>query len=75
MKKVSPFVKIKVIPPLLGCFLDLLTSKYSWPWSSMINLVIDSRTVKQILLSPRGKSNNYLELPRENVSGNMMLSH
>ena len=30
---------------------------------------------KESWLSPRGRSNNYLELPIENVSGNMMVSH
>ena len=30
---------------------------------------------KESLLSPRGRSNNYLELPVENVSGNIMVSH
>ena len=28
---------------------------------------------KRVVLSSRRRSNNYLELPRENISGNMML--
>ena len=38
---------------------------------------IDSRTCQKyrILLSARQRSNNYLELSKENLLGNMMLSH
>ena len=43
----------------------------------MINLWIDSRTCQKyrVLLSSRQRSNNYLELSKENVLGNMMLPH
>ena len=54
-----------------------LTNKYCRAWSSMINLWIDSRTCQKygILLSARQRSNDYLELPKENVLENMLLSH
>ena len=47
MKKVSPFVKFEIIPPLLKCLLDPLTSKYCRTWSSVINLWTDSRTCEK----------------------------
>ena len=60
---------------LLCCL--LVTNKYCRTWSSMINLWINSRTYQKyrILLSSRKKSDNYLELSKENVFRNMMLSH
>ena len=72
-----PFVKFEIILPLLCCLLDSITNRHCIEWSSMINLWIDSRTCQKyrILLSPRQKSNNYLELSKENVLGNMMLSN
>ena len=76
--KVSPFVKFEIILPLLCFLLDLLTNKHCRTWSSMINLWIDSRTCQKwrILLSARPRFNyNYLELSKENVLRNMMLSH
>ena len=45
-EKVSPFVKFEIILLLLCCLLDPLTNKYCRTWSSMINLRIDSSTVK-----------------------------
>ena len=74
---VCPFVKFEIMLPLLCCLLDPLTNKHCRAWSSMINLWIDSRTCQKyrILLSARQRSDNYLELSKENVLGNMMLSH
>ena len=71
------FVKFETVLPLFCCLLDSLTNKHSRAWSSMINLWIDSRTCQKyrILLSARQRSNNYLELSKENLLGNMMLSH
>ena len=81
-EKVSPFVKFEIIlptpPPSPVCFLlGPLANKYCRTWSSMIKLWIDSRTCQKcsILLSARQKSNNYLELSKENVLRNMMLLH
>ena len=76
-EKVSPFVKFEIILPLLCCLLDLLKNKNCRVWNSMINLWIDPRTYQKyrILLSARQRSNNYLELSKENVLGNIMLSH
>ena len=76
--KVSPFVKFEIILPLRCILLYPLTNKHYKTWSSMINLMIDSRTrqKKKMLLSPRPKfNNNYLELSKENVLRNMKLSH
>ena len=39
---VSPFVKFKIILPLLCFLLDALTNKHSRTWNSVINLSIDS---------------------------------
>ena len=77
-EKFSLFVKFKIILPLLCVLLDLLTNKHCRTWSSMINLWIDFRTCQKqiILLSTRPRFNcNYLELSKENVLSNMMLSH
>ena len=77
-EKVSPFVKFEIILPLLCFLLDPLTNKHCRTWSSVINLWIDSRTCQEqrILLSARSRfNNNYLELSKENVLKNMMLSH
>ena len=77
-EKVSPFVKFEIILPLLCFLLDPLTNKHCRTWSSVINLWIDSRTCQKqrILLSARSRfNNNYLELSKENVLKNMMLSH
>ena len=73
-KKVSPFVKFEIIPTLLCCLLGSLQNKYRRAWSSK-NYGYILGPLKRILLTPRGRFNNYFELPRENVSGNMMLSH
>ena len=76
--KTSPFVKFEIILPLLCFLLDPLTNNHCRTWSSMINLQIDSRTCQKwrILLSARPRFNyNYLELSKENVLRNMMLSH
>ena len=77
-EKVSPFVKFEIILPFL-CFLsDPFTNKHCRTWSSMINLWIDSRICQKyiILLPTRPRFNyNYLELSKENVLRNMMLSH
>ena len=59
--KVSPFGKFEIILTFLCFSLDSLTNKHCRTWSSMINLWIDSRI--------------YLELSKQNVLGNMMLSH
>ena len=58
------------------CSLDPLTNKHCRVRNSMIKLWIDSRTCQKyrILLSARQRSNNYLELSKENLLGNMMLS-
>ena len=74
---VCPFVKFETVLPLLCCLLDPLANKHCRAWSSMINLWIDSRTCQKyrILLSARQRSNNYLELSKENVLENKMLSH
>ena len=77
-EKVSPFVKFEIILPLLCFLLDPLTNRHCRAWSSMINLWRDSRTCQKwrILLSARPRFNyNYLELSKENVLRNMMLSH
>ena len=76
-EKVCSSVKFEVILPLLCCLLDPLTNKQFRGWSSMTNLWIDSRTCQKyrILLSARQRSNNYLELSKEKVLGNMMLSY
>ena len=76
-EKVRSFVKFETILPLLSCFLDHLTNKHSRAWSSILNLWLDFRTCQKYrtLLSPRQRSNNCLEVSKENVSGNMMLSH
>ena len=46
-EKVSPFVKFEIILPLLCFLLSSLTNKHCRPWSSMINLWIDSRTYQK----------------------------
>ena len=76
-KNVCPFVKLELILPLLCCLLDPVTNKHCRAWSSTINLWIDSRTCQKYrtLLSAKQRSSNYLELSKENVLGNMMLSH
>ena len=59
-------------------FIRPLTNKHCKTWSSMINLWIASRTCRKsrILLSARPRFNyNYLELSKENVLRNMMLSY
>ena len=54
-EKVSPFVRLETILPLLWFLLDSLTNKHSRAWSSMINLWIDFRTYQKerILLLAR----------------------
>ena len=77
-EKVSPFVKFEIMLPLLCFLLDPLTNRHCRAWSSMINFWRDSRTCQKwrILLSARPRFNyNYLELSKENVLRNMMLSH
>ena len=75
--KVCPFVKFEKILPLLCYLLDHLINKCCMAWSSIINLWIDYMTCQKyrILLSARQRSNNYLELSKEKVMENMMLSH
>ena len=70
-EKACPFVKLEIILPLFRCLLDSLRNKHCRAWSSMTNLWIDSRTCQKyrILQSARKRSNNYLELPKENVWG------
>ena len=71
-------MKFEKILPLLCFLLDPFTNRHCRTWSSMINLWRDSRTCQKwrILLSARSKFNyNYLELSKENVLRNMMLSH
>ena len=69
-------MKCEIILRLLCCLSDSFINKHCRAWRSMISLWIDFRTCKKyrILLSARQRSNNYLELSRENVLGNMMLS-
>ena len=77
-EKVSLFVKFEIILPLLCFLLDPLTNRHCRAWSSMINLWRDSRICQKwrILLSARPRFNyNYLELSKENVLRNMMMSH
>ena len=76
-EKFCPFVKSEIILPFLYCLLDTLTNKHCRACRSMENLWIDSRTCRKyrILLSERSRSNNYVELSKENVLGNMMLLH
>ena len=76
-RKSLSFVKFKIILLLLCCLLDPLTNKNCRVWSSMINLWIDSRTCQKnrILLPAKQRCNNYLELSKENVLGNMARSH
>ena len=74
-EKVCPFVKFKIILPLLCCLLDPLTNKRCRAWISMINLWIDFRTCQKYRILLSARLNNYLELSWENVLGNMMLSH
>ena len=75
--KVSSFVKFEIILPLLSFWFDHLTNKHRRTWISLINLWIDSKTCQKwrILLLARQRSNNYLELSKENVLEDMMLSH
>ena len=75
-EKVCTFVKFEAILPLLCCLLDPLANKDCRALSSMINLWIDSRICEKYrnLLSARQRSNNYLELSKENILGNT-LSH
>ena len=75
--KVCLFVKLEIILPLLCCLLDPLTNRHCWVWNSITTLWIDSRTSQKrnIQLSAKQRSNNYLELSKGNVLGNMMLSH
>ena len=76
--KVSPIVKFKIIISLLCFLLEPLTNKHCRTWSFLINLWIDSRTCQKwiILLLTRPRFNyNYLELSKEHVLRNMMLSH
>ena len=71
-------MKFEIILPLLCFLLDPLTNRHCRAWSSMINFWRDSRTCQKwrILLSARSRFNcNYLELSKENVLRNMMLSH
>ena len=76
-EKVCPFMKFKIIVPLLCCLLEPLENKHCRAWSSMINLWTDLWTCQmyRILLSARHRSNNYLELSKENILENMMLTH
>ena len=76
-EKMCPFVKFEIILPPLCCLLDAHTNKHCRAWTSMINLWIDSRTFQKYrtLFSARQRPNNYLELSKENVLGNMMLPH
>ena len=76
MKK-SLFLKFEIILPLLCFLLDALTNKNCRTRISMINLYIDSRTCQKwrIMLSASQRSNNYLELSKENILGNIMQSH
>ena len=76
-KKGNHIVRFEIILPLLCCLLDPLRNKHYREWSSVINLWINSRNCQnyRILLLTMERSNNYLELPKENVLGNMMLSH
>ena len=75
MNKVSPFEKFEIIPPLLCWLLDPLTKKYSWAWSSMINLGIDSRKIILKSSEGGGRSSNYLELQRESIKFFMVFFH
>ena len=77
-EKVSPFLKFEITLSLLCFLLDPLTNKHYRTRSSMMNLWIDSRTCQKqiILLSIKPRYNyNYLELSKENVLRNMILSH
>ena len=76
-EKLSLFGKFEIILPLPCFLLGSLTNQHCGTWTSMINLWIDSRTSqKLIILSTRPRFNyNYLELFKESVSRNMMLSH
>ena len=58
-EKVSPFVKLEIVLPVLWFLLEPLTKNHCMTWSSMINLWIDS--TYRILLSSRQRSSNYLE--------------
>ena len=73
-EKVCPIVKFEIIIPLLCCLLDPLSNKHCRAWSSMTNFWIDFGTCQKyrILLSAGQRSNNCLELSKENVFGNMM---
>ena len=64
--KTSLFVKLEIIPLLLCNLLDPFTNKYSRARTSRINSV---ELLGPSSLSPTGRSNNYLELPRENLLG------
>ena len=76
-QKVSSFVKSEMILPLLCFLLNPVTNKHCRIWSSMMNLWIGFRTrqKQRILLSAGQIPNNYLEHSKENVLGNMVLSH
>ena len=76
-ENVCSLVKFESIILLLCCLSDLFTNKHCSAWSSMIILWIDSRTCQKyrILVSAKQRPNNYLELSKENVLGNMILSH
>ena len=76
-EEVCPFGKFEIILPQFCCLSDPLTNKHCMAWSSMVNLRIDSRACRKyrILLPKRQRSNSYLELSKENIWGDMMLSH
>ena len=79
-EKVPPFVKFGIIISILCFLLDFLTNEHCRTWSSMINLRIDSRKKRSEEVAKSKESccqqcEDCLELSKENVLRNMMLSH
>ena len=68
-KKVSPFVKFRIISPLLCYLLDLFTNKYIRVWSSMKIFVDRFQDLSKTSCYYQGEG-----LPKENVSGNIILT-
>ena len=75
-EKACSFVKLTIILSFLCSLLEPLKSKHCRAESSMMNLWIDSMICQKyrMLVSVTQMSNNYLELWKENVLGNMILS-
>ena len=67
-EKFYPFVKFEIIATILCCLLDLLTNKHQRTVPGPI------KSTESCCQQGKGLI-NYLELSKENVLGNIMLSH